>query len=65
VALMRLFPALGILVLAYVAYAFIKGEVYAKAGSRGRMVSSTESPGYFSAVIAVYVILGVALITVF
>jgi hypothetical protein len=60
-----MFRALGILVLLYVCYALARGEVFAKKGPRGSTVSRTESPGYFSAVIAVYILLGVALITVF
>jgi|GEM_PF-711580 hypothetical protein len=60
-----LFRVLGILVLLYVAYALSRGEVFAKSGWRGRTVSRNESPGYFSAVIAIYTLLGVALITVF
>lgn len=60
-----MFPALGVIVLLYVCYALYQGEVYAKHRWSGRRVSRTESPGYFSAVIGVYIILGVALIFVF
>jgi hypothetical protein len=60
-----MFRALGILVLIYVCYALSRGEVFAKNGARGAMVSRDESPGYFAAVIAVYIILGIALLTVF
>ncbi len=60
-----MFAALGILVLVYVGYALSKGEVHAKAGLRWRMVSRQESPGYFSVVIAIYIILGIALIFIF
>lgn len=60
-----MFRILGVLVLLYVAYALAMGEVYAKAGWRGRTVSRGETPGYFAVVISIYAILGVALITVF
>ena len=55
---------LGILVLLYVAYAFSRGEVYAKDGWRWKVVLKDESPGYFSAVVAVYILLGITLIFV-
>jgi hypothetical protein len=60
-----MFRALGILVLLYVGYALSRGEVHAKAGWRWRRVARGESPGYFSAVIAIYILLGIALIFVF
>lgn len=60
-----MFRALGILVLLYVCHALATGEVFAKNGLRGSMVSREENPGYFAAVIAVYIILGIALLTVF
>lgn len=60
-----MFRALGILVLLYVCYALATGKVFAKNGPRGSMVSREENPGYFAAVIAVYIILGIALLTVF
>lgn len=60
-----MFRALGILVLLYVACALSRGEVFAKKGIRGVMVSRQESPGYFSAVVAVYTLLGIALLFVF
>lgn len=60
-----MFRALGILVLLYVCHALATGEVFAKKGVRGSMVSREENPGYFAAVIAVYIILGIALLTVF
>ena len=60
-----MFRALGIVVLLYVCYALFQGKVYAKHRWSGKMVLRSESPGYFSAVISVYVLLGVALIFVF
>lgn len=60
-----MFRALGILVLLYVCYALAKGEVFAKKGVSGQTVSRKESPGYFATVIAVYILLGIALLTVF
>ncbi len=60
-----MFRLLGILLLVYVAYALHKGEVYAKHRWSGRTVYRNDSPGYFATVIAIYIILGIALITVF
>ena len=60
-----MFKALGALVGAYALYAAIKGEVYAKSGPWGRTVSRHDSPEYFWVVIAIYVGLSVALMTVF
>jgi hypothetical protein len=60
-----MFRALGILVLLYVGYALRCGQVFAKNGIGGVMVSRVESPRYFAAVIAVYIVLGIALLTVF
>lgn len=60
-----MFKLLGIAVLCYTAYAALRGEVYAKSGAWGRMVSRAESPKYFWIVVAVYAALGIALLTVF
>jgi hypothetical protein len=60
-----MFRVLGIIVLLYVCYALFQGEVYAKHRWSGKSVSWSQSPGYFSVVIAVYILLGVALIFVF
>lgn len=60
-----MFRALGILVLLYVAYALSRGEVFAKSGIRGVIVSRDESPGRFATVIAVYILLGIALLFLF
>jgi uncharacterized membrane protein YiaA len=60
-----MFRMLGIVVLLYVAYALVTGEVYAKSGWRGRSVYRRDERGYFIAVIVTYTLLGVALITVF
>ena len=60
-----MFKVLGALVVFYTAYAALRGEVFAKAGPSGRVVSRTGSPRYFWAVIGVYAALGIALLTVF
>ena len=60
-----MFRVLGILLLIYVAWALSKGEVYAKHRWSGKTIHRNESPGYFAAVIAIYIILGIALMTVF
>lgn len=60
-----MFRALGVFVLLYVIYALYRGEVYARQRWSGRRVFWDQSPGYFSAVIAVYILLGVALLFVF
>jgi hypothetical protein len=60
-----MFKALGILLIAYVAFAVYRGQVYAKAGPGGRMVRRAESTGYFWLVIGVYLSLALALILFF
>ncbi|HEX7113129.1 MAG TPA: hypothetical protein VF216_11855 [Mizugakiibacter sp.] len=60
-----MFKLLGALLAIYVIYAIVRGEVYAKAGARGRVVSRAESPEYFWVMIACYIGLSVALATVF
>ncbi|MGE5102048.1 MAG: hypothetical protein ACM3SX_18840 [Deltaproteobacteria bacterium] len=55
---------MGALVALYAAYAAWKGEVYAKSGVWGKVVSREESPSYFWIVIAIYACLGVALMTI-
>jgi len=60
-----MFKGLGILLAIYTAYAISQGEVFAKSGAWGNTISKTESPKYFWAVIAVYVLLAIALVTVF
>ena len=60
-----MFKLLGVLVALYTAYATLRGEVFAKAGPAGRIVARAGSPKYFWAVIGVYALLSVALLTVF
>lgn len=60
-----MFKMLGLLVGLYTLYATLKGEVYAKDGTSGRVVSRLESPEYFWVVIAIYAGLSLALITIF
>jgi hypothetical protein len=59
------FKMLGLLVGLYTLYAALKGEVFAKNGTSGRVVSRAESPEYFWVVIAIYAGLGIALVTIF
>ena len=56
---------LGALVGLYVLYAAFRGEVYAKSGVRGKVVTRDEAPAYFWTVIAIYAGLAIALTTVF
>lgn len=60
-----MFKALGILLVAYTAFAVVRGEVYAKAGAGGRAVRRADSAAYFWTVVGVYGALAVALLTVF
>lgn len=60
-----MFKMLGLLVGLYTLHAALKGEVYAKNGASGRVVSRAESPEYFWVVIAIYAGLSVALVTIF
>lgn len=56
---------LGGVVGLYTLFAAIKGEVYAKSGVSGRLVSKADSPGYFWVVIGIYAALTIALVTIF
>ena len=60
-----MFKALGVLLSAYTLYAIVRGEVYAKAGPGGRLVTRRESAGYFWIVIVIYSGLSLALLTIF
>jgi hypothetical protein len=62
---LAVFKVLGIFVGLYTLYAALKGEVYAKSGASGKVVTRAESPGYFWVIIAIYASLSVALVTVF
>lgn len=62
---MPLFKLLGVLVIAYAAYGAWRGEVFAKSGPWGKTIVREESPRYFWVVIAIYGLLGLALLTVF
>ena len=62
---MPLFRLLGVLVIAYALYAAWRGEVFARSGAWGKTVLREQSPRYFWAVIAIYGLLGLALLTVF
>ena len=56
---------LGVLVALYTAHAAFRGEVLARSGPLGRMVTRADSPRYFWVVIGIYAALSVALVTVF
>jgi len=60
-----MFPALGAVLAVYVVYALLRGEVFAKAGVGGRVVSREASPEYYWVVVALYGGLSLALLTVF
>lgn len=62
---MPLFRLLGVLVIAYALYAAWRGEVFARSGAWGKTVLREQSPRYFWVVIAIYGLLGLALLTVF
>lgn len=60
-----MFKLLGALVALYTLHAVIKGEVIAKSGPWGRLVTRSGSPEYFWIVIAIYASLSVALMVIF
>lgn len=60
-----MFTLIGIGTLIYTGYSAWRGEVFAKSGWRGRVVSRLQSPEYFWIVIVSYTALGVALLAVF
>ena len=60
-----MFPILGVLVAAYVLYAVMAGEIFAKAGVWGRSISREKSPGEFWMTIVIYSGLAIALIAIF
>jgi hypothetical protein len=60
-----MFKLLGVLVALYTIHAAVKGEVLAKSGPWGRIVTRTQSPEYFWIVIVIYASLSVALMIVF
>jgi hypothetical protein len=62
-----MFAALGIVLTAYVAYALLRGEVWAKRGARlgGVVHARASDPKRFWTTIAIYGALAVALLTVF
>lgn len=60
-----MFKLLGVVVLVYAAYGAWHGEIFAKSGPWGRTILREDSPGYFWVVIAVYCLLGLALLLVF
>jgi hypothetical protein len=60
-----MFKVIGILLAAYTVYAMVRGDVIAKSGVSGRTVERVSSPRYFWVVIAIYLGLALALITIF
>lgn len=60
-----MFKVLGVLLAFYVVYAVTSGQVYAKSGPGGRMVTKLASPRYFWIVIAIYAALSIALMILF
>ena len=60
-----MFDIIGLLVGFYAAYAALTGEVYAKAGARGRTIARRAAPVDFWMTVAIYAGLAVALVTVF
>jgi hypothetical protein len=60
-----MFKLLGALVAAYAMYAAVRGEVLAKHRAWGRTVRRDEEPRYFWAVVGIYGLLALALLTVF
>jgi hypothetical protein len=60
-----MFKLLGVLVIVYTIYAGTRGEVFAKSGPWGRLVSRDASPRYFWTIIVIYTGLGIALLTIF
>ena len=62
---MTAFRLLGFIVFAYAVYAIIKGEVYAKSGAGGRIITKTESLDTFWLTVAIYIGLSIALVALF
>lgn len=60
-----MFKLLGVLIGLYVAFAVVRGEVFAKSGVWGRTVSKLDSPEYFWVVVTIYGALSLALLTIF
>jgi len=60
-----MFKGLGVLLAIYTLYAICQGRVFAKSGVWGKTISRAASPHYFWAVIAVYSLLSLALLTIF
>lgn len=60
-----LFKLLGVLVIAYTVHSVWRGEVFASSGPWGKTIVREDSPRYFWAVIGIYGLLGLALLTVF
>jgi len=60
-----MFKLLGAAVAIYTLYAVMRGEVHAKDGPGGRIVSRVKSPEYFWMVVVTYTALAIALLTVF
>jgi hypothetical protein len=59
------FRILGVLIGCYAVCAAYNGEIHAKSGMRRRIILRDESPEYFWMVVIIYLVLGIALLTVF
>jgi hypothetical protein len=58
-----MFKLLGLVVALYTLYAVLNGEVFARSGQWGKIISQDDSPRYFWGVIAIYAALALALMT--
>lgn len=60
-----LFKALGLALAVYSLFALWRGELWIKHRAGARRVQRANEPGYFAACIAIYLLLALALLTVF
>ena len=60
-----MFIFLGIAIGMYTAFAACTGSVYARSGVGARVIVREETPWHFWSVIVCYVLLAIALVTVF
>ena len=62
---MSLFDLLGALLGLYIVLAIVRGRVSAKDGWRMREIAREDDPAQFWTIIAIYVLLGIALVAWF
>jgi len=60
-----MFVVLGFGLAAYVAFALLNGEVVVRSGAGARTVRRAETPTYYWTCVAIYLLLAIALVTVF